>query len=217
MTVIETHTGTLPSIFQALAAVMEDVGPVGKRDRNTQANFNFRGIDAVVNAASPALVKHKVIVVPELLSKVYGTVEVGRNRTQMSHCQVDVAYRFYGPDGSSIVATVPGEAMDSGDKATAKAMSVAFRTALIQALSLPTDEPDPDVNSYERSTVSITDHQWVKDMEQRIKAAASTEELDALADEMKAKRTEGGLEQADYDQLWTAGVARFNQMNGGGA
>lgn len=42
--------------------------------------------------------------------------------------------------------------MDSGDKATAKAMSVAFRTALLQALCLPTDEIDPDAESYERSS-----------------------------------------------------------------
>jgi len=42
--------------------------------------------------------------------------------------------------------------MDSGDKATAKAMSVAFRTALLQSLSLPTDEVDPDATSYERSS-----------------------------------------------------------------
>jgi hypothetical protein len=46
---------------------------------------------------------------------------------------------------------VLGEAMDSGDKAVAKAMSVAFRIALLQALALPTDEPDPDSYSYERS------------------------------------------------------------------
>ena len=44
------------------------------------------------------------------------------------------------------------EVVDSGDKATAKAMSVAFRTALLQALCLPTDEPDPDASSYERSS-----------------------------------------------------------------
>jgi hypothetical protein len=66
--------------------------------------------------------------------------------------KVKVTYTFIGASGDSIKATVVGEAMDSGDKATAKAMSVAFRTALLQALSLPTDEPDPDATSYERSS-----------------------------------------------------------------
>ncbi len=41
--------------------------------------------------------------------------------------------------------------MDSGDKATAKAMSVAYRIALIQALNAPTGDPDPDTQTYERS------------------------------------------------------------------
>jgi hypothetical protein len=44
--------------------------------------------------------------------------------------------------------------MDAGDKATAKAMSVAFRTALLQSLSLPTDDVDPDAHSYERSSAA---------------------------------------------------------------
>jgi hypothetical protein len=47
------------------------------------------------------------------------------------------------PD-TSLTCRTPGEAFDSGDKSTAKAMSVAYRTALLQALTLPTDEPDPD-------------------------------------------------------------------------
>jgi hypothetical protein len=69
----------------------------------------------------------------------------------MGHVKVKVTYTFIGQAGDAISATVVGEAMDAGDKATAKAMSVAFRTALLQALCLPTDEPDPDSNSYERS------------------------------------------------------------------
>jgi len=57
-----------------------------------------------------------------------------------------------GPGGDRLEATVAGEAMDAGDKATAKAMSVAFRIVLLQALALPTDDTDPDATSYERST-----------------------------------------------------------------
>lgn len=143
------------NIFGAMAAVMNEVQGVAKRDRNNQGSgFNFRGIDAVLNAVGPALRKHGVIVVPSLVRYEYGTVVVGKQQTQMAHAQVEVDYVFHGPDGSTIVSRVPGEAFDSGDKATAKAMSVAFRTCLIQALALPTDEPDPDSVSYERSPAS---------------------------------------------------------------
>jgi hypothetical protein len=146
-----TETTALP-IAQAMSAIMKEVGAIAKKDKNQAQGFNFRGIDSVVNAVSPALQKYGVIVVPSVEDYEYATVEIGRNRTAMGHVKVKVTYTFIGANGDSIKATVVGEAMDAGDKATAKAMSVAFRTALLQALSLPTDEPDPDSSSYERSS-----------------------------------------------------------------
>jgi hypothetical protein len=145
------------TIAQALTEVMKEVGAVAKKDRNASQGFNFRGIDAVVNAVSPALQKHGVIVVPSVEDYEYASVEIGKNRTVMGHVKVKVSYTFIGASGDAIKATVVGEAMDSGDKATAKAMSVAFRTALLQTLSLPTDEPDPDSQSYERSEKVVVD------------------------------------------------------------
>ena len=145
---------TTMTIAQALSEVMKTVGGIAKKDRNQAQGFNFRGIDSVVNAVSPALQKFGVIVVPSVEDYSYETVEIGRNRTAMGHVKVKVTYTFIGPSADAIKATVVGEAMDSGDKATAKAMSVAFRTALLQALCLPTDEPDPDATSYERSNAS---------------------------------------------------------------
>jgi hypothetical protein len=136
------------SIAEALAAVMRDVDHVGKDGFNSHQKFHFRGIDGVVNAVGPALRKHKVIVTPELLELRTGQAQIGSNRSNVQTTDVIVCYRFTAEDGSSLAATVAGSAMDSGDKATPKAMSVAFRTALLQALCLPTDEPDPDESTY---------------------------------------------------------------------
>lgn len=144
----------MTTVREALRAVMKDVGAVKKGDRNTQGNFNFRGIDAVTNAVYPALVEHGVIVAPRVLDYQYGTVVVGHKRTEMGHARLMVEFTFYGPEDDQIVAVTAGEAFDSGDKATAKAHSVAFRTALLQTLCLPTDEPDPDSTSYERAQKS---------------------------------------------------------------
>ena len=140
------------TIFQIFAAAKKEVRAVGKDQRNLQQNFNFRGVDAVVNAAAPALDKYGVITTPMLDEIDYATVEVGQKRTPMAHVRVKVTYRFLGPAGDHFDALVPGEAMDSGDKATAKAMSVAYRIALIQALNLPTSDEDPDSKTYERSS-----------------------------------------------------------------
>lgn len=138
------------TIHAALADVMADVQAVAKKDRNNHQKFMFRGIDAVVNAVGPALRKHRVVVTPEVVSANYETVATSTGKASTA-CRLVVSYVFRGPAGDTISATVAGEAWDSGDKATPKAMSVAFRTALLQALALPTDEPDPDEHVYERA------------------------------------------------------------------
>lgn len=136
---------------QALAAVMADVRAVAKDDRNQAQGFNFRGIDGVLNAVGPALRRHGVVPLPEVLEAHRSAVEVGKNRTLMREVTLRVRYRFVGPDGDHVDAVVEAEALDAGDKATSKAMSVAFRTALLQVLAIPTHEPDPDSQSYERA------------------------------------------------------------------
>ncbi len=174
----------MAEIHERLLAVMNDVQAVGKNDRNTSQNFNFRGIDAVINAVGPAFRKHGVFVVPEVQSSVYAQVEVGKNRTPMGHCRLEVAFAFVASDGSQVEAVVPAEAMDSGDKATAKAMSVALRTALLQVLALPTDEPDPDASSYERAPAGVDENVY-EGYRQRLEEAAGVDELNAIASALK--------------------------------
>jgi hypothetical protein len=158
------------NIYKALSLVMEDVGAVRKAERNSAQNFNFRGIDAVVNAVSPALRKHGVIVFPRLQSVEHSTVVIGQKQTAMGHVRVQVEYIFVASDGSNLNALVAAEAMDSGDKATAKAMSVAFRTALLQTLCLPTDETDPDHDVYERSSKVVEEKVVAKSSPQKVVA-----------------------------------------------
>lgn len=136
------------SIVEALSAVMADVRAVAKTDRNNHQNFDFRGIDAVVNAVGPALRNHEVVVVPTVEDVTYQDVTTSTGKAANA-CRVVVTYTFW-HGSESLPVSVAAEAWDHGDKATPKAMSVAFRTALLQALALPTDEPDPDSHSYER-------------------------------------------------------------------
>jgi hypothetical protein len=144
------EAAAVPTVVQALSLVMEAVQAVGKTGVNTQQHYNFRGVDAVVNAVGPALRKHGVVVVP-----IAATVEEERYTTKsgaaMKGVTATVTFRFYGPAGDFIDAQVCGESSDSGDKAVPKAHSVAYRTMLLQALCIPTDEPDPDESSVERA------------------------------------------------------------------
>jgi len=146
-----------PSVVQALASVMAEVQSVGKDGKNTQQGYSFRGIDGVVNAVGPALRKHGVVIIPTLLESSYRDIEVGQKRTLMREVTVTVRYTIHGPAGDTLEGTVVGESMDSGDKGTAKAFSVAYRTFLLQALTIPTHQPDPDEQSYERSEAVYED------------------------------------------------------------
>ena len=144
----------MSTIIEALSAVALDVGAVAKKQRNQQQGFVFRGVDAVVNAVSGPMRKHGVIVVPEIVEKDLRESRTAKGAV-MANVYVTVRYTFYGPEGDAVAATVAAESFDSGDKATAKAMSVALRTALLQTLLLPTDEPDPDLATYERHAISV--------------------------------------------------------------
>ena len=141
----------MTTIHAALNAVMRDVQAVRKGEKNTHGNFLFRGIDAVTNAVGPALREHGVIVVPNVIDAHYDVVHVGQKQTVMSRVVLRIEWKWYGPEGDFITCVTQGESFDSGDKATAKAHSVAFRTAMLQTLCLPTDEKDPDVDTYERA------------------------------------------------------------------
>jgi hypothetical protein len=139
------------TVVQAWAAVMHDVQAVAKRDRNDAQRFMFRGIDAVMNAVGPALRKHSVSVVPTDVDVSREHVTTSNGKSTLA-TYVAVEYTIYGPGGDRMAGCSVGEAMDWGDKGTAKAMSVAYRTFLLQALTLPTDEPDPDATTYERGS-----------------------------------------------------------------
>jgi hypothetical protein len=130
-------------IITQLVKVMKDVGSVGKDGTNSQQGYKFRGIDALLNAVHPALTRHGVVIVPEVLSSNVEFRDVVRSSGKSGtdkHVQLRVKFTFIAEDGSSVLAVTEGEGLDSGDKATNKAMSGALKYALIQTLSIPTED-----------------------------------------------------------------------------
>lgn len=180
--------GDTKTVFQAVNDVMNAVKAVGKDGVNQQQRFNFRGIDGVMNAVGPALREHGVIAVPTVEEANYGTVNT-RNGSTMSTVNVRMRVRWYGPAGDHFDSVTYGEAFDSGDKATAKAHSVAFRTAILQTLCLPTQEPDPDEHSYERATrqeMAQEEHrqqrrEWLARQSEKLLAAERAGNRDSIA------------------------------------
>lgn len=140
------------NIYQSITKIMEEVPSIGKTQRNKTQGFMYRGIDDVMNALQPLLAKNKVFIVPEILEQTREerTTSKGGNLIY-SICKIK--YKFYAEDGSSVEAITIGEGMDSGDKATNKAMAIAMKYALFQVFCIPTDEmKDPDSETPEQST-----------------------------------------------------------------
>jgi hypothetical protein len=140
------------NIFETINAVMEEIGAVGKNSRNDKQNYMYRGVDDVMNALNPAFIKHKLFMVPEVVSQKREERQTANGKNTI-YSVLSVKYTFYAEDGSSIYTIVPGEGMDSGDKASNKAMSSAFKYACFQVFCIPTEEmQDPDAETPPPST-----------------------------------------------------------------
>lgn len=135
-------------VHTAWARVMADVQSIGKVDRRDDpgGHYNFRGVDRVVNAVGPALRRHGVNVLPVA---VYD-VEFREARTSkgnvMQDCSLKVKWMVVGPAGDAFPELLEsaGQATDTQDKATSKAVSVAQRVLFLTALHIPTQDPDVD-------------------------------------------------------------------------
>lgn len=142
------------NIYQAIHSVMTEVGAIGKDKKNQQQGFMYRGVDDVMNALQPAFVHNNIFVVPEVLEQTREE-RTTKNGGQLLYSILKIKFTFYADDGSFVSATVIGEGMDSADKSSNKAMSVAFKYACFQVFCIPTEEMvDPDSETPPQSTCS---------------------------------------------------------------
>lgn len=151
-------------VYSAICAVQADLAKEGitKSRRNQQQGYNFRGIDDVYNVLSPLLARHGLCILPRVLSRdcVERTTAKGGI---LFYVNVDVEFDFVAAeDGSKHTVRTSGEAMDSGDKATNKAMSAAYKYAAFQAFAIPTEgDNDADATTHEPVTkVTPLDGVW---------------------------------------------------------
>lgn len=135
------------NIYEAISAIIADCPAISKSSRNQQQGFMYRGVDAVMNAFQPLFAKYQVFVVPEVISSSREERQTSRGGN-LIYTVLQVRYTFYASDGTSVSAIVQGEGMDSADKSSNKAMSVAFKYACFQVFCIPTEEMvDPDAET----------------------------------------------------------------------
>lgn len=149
--VTEFAYGAALTIQQALAAVMADVGAIGKERRIEQgpAKYAYRGIEDMLSKIQPAFVRHGVVCYPQVITADYrdGTT---RNGGSTREATMHVRFVFVGPNGDSIEVVTVGEAVDTSDKCSNKAMTAAYKYALLLTLAIPTELDDQDSEAHQR-------------------------------------------------------------------
>lgn len=153
-----------PKIYSLMGEAMRRISAVGKDSVNKTQGFKYRGIDAVMNALYPVMSDLGLFIVPEVLEQTREerttTKSVWDNdqkknvekKSTLLYSLLKIRYTMYAKDGSNVSAVVIGEGMDSGDKASNKAMAVGLKYACFQMFMIPTEEmanDDPDRESHE--------------------------------------------------------------------
>lgn len=140
------------SVYAKIAAVQAELARTGiaKSRKNQQQGYQFRGIDEVYAALAPLLATHRLSILPRMLAR-----EVVERQSQkggaLFNVTVEAEFDFVSADdGSMHTIRTFGEAMDSADKATNKAMSAAYKYAALMAFAIPTEgDNDADAMTHE--------------------------------------------------------------------
>ena len=139
-----------PKIHAAIANIMAAVKPIAKDRNNQHQGFKFRGIDDVYAELHAHFVAERVVCLPEVIADATEERTTSKG-SALIYRVLRIQWHLMADDGSSVVlGPVIGEGMDSGDKASNKAMSVGHKMALLQAFLIPVQESsDPDCGSHE--------------------------------------------------------------------
>lgn len=152
-------------VYAAIALVQGELAKTGisKDGVNSSQNYKFRGIDQVYGALSPLLAKHGLCILPRIIEReMHERVTIKEYNGQkkesvLFYVTVTAEFDFVSTeDGSVHTVRTYGEAMDSGDKATNKAMSAAYKYAAFMAFAIPTEgDNDADGQTHEVVNPSV--------------------------------------------------------------
>lgn len=205
-------------IYGRIGQAMKKVGAIGKDSKNAQQGFMYRGIDAVYNALNPVMAELGLFICPEILEQKREE-RTTKNGTALTYSILTIKYTVYAPDGSNVSCVVVGEGMDSGDKASNKAMSVAMKYAMFQLFFIPTEAVDPDAEVHtdvlphgkkpdekpaqktQETPASVTVAKTVPAMPQEPQKPANPV-LDYLARERDNLRSARGIGKAENAAIW---------------
>lgn len=168
----------MKNVYALISAVTADLKGSGiqKDRRNQQQGYSFRGIDDVFNALAPALSRHGLVIMPRCVARTV-TERANKQGGLLFSVTVEVEFDFVSAhDGTTHSVRFFGEAMDSGDKATNKAMSAAYKYCALQVFCIPTEgDNDSDATTHE-----VNDKPDFTALFAEIEKSTNREELSAI-------------------------------------
>jgi hypothetical protein len=171
----------VPHVYAAINAVQAGLNRVGiaKDRKNTSgATYNFRGIDDCYNAIAPLMAEHGLCMLPRMMQRDVQE-RLSKSGNTLIYTTVHAEFDFVATkDGSKHTVATFGEAMDSGDKSTNKAMSAAQKYAILQAFVVPT-EGDNDTENHTHELAPVKESQFQTKEEKDLRNSKSLEDLQA--------------------------------------
>ena len=156
------------NLYEKMSLITSEIGVVEKNlEVPTGGKKSYKAVSErdVLDAVKPIEAKYRVYSFPASRQVIDHDVLVKENeyegkitKTNTLFLRVETVYRFVNMDNPSeyIETTVYGDGLDTGDKATGKAMTYADKYALMKAYKLSTgDDPDKEPSpeeGYERKT-----------------------------------------------------------------
>ena len=203
------------NIYKKIPAIMAEVGAIEKSRQGQGIQYKFRGIDDIYMALQPLLSKHGVFFAPTVIAQSREERKTNSGGT-LTFSILTVKFTFYADDGSHVECVTVGEAMDTSDKSSNKAMSAALKYATLQVFCIPTEEekdteyqnhaPAPRMPQEQTSTTSPAGEQLIT--ESQLKRLYALQKKSGIPDEaMKAIgsamgiTTRSAIPRAKYDQL----------------
>lgn len=153
------------AVYAAIAEVSREMAErgIGKDRKNAQQGYSFRGIDDVYNALAVPMSRHGLVVMPRVISREC-TERQSAKGGALFYVVLRVEFDFVSAkDGSRHTVSTYGEAMDSADKATNKAMSAAYKYAAMLTFCIPTQGSDNDADATTHEVAPL-DQQMLSDL-----------------------------------------------------
>lgn len=216
---------SVPRVYSAINSVAAELARAGipKGRTNKDDGYPYRSIDDVYDRLAPLLSAHRLCVLPRALERD-STSQMGLGGERLQSVVVKAAFDMISAeDGSTHVIESFGEALDTGDKGTSKAMSAAYKYAMLQAFCIPVgrSSEDADADTHKLAPGNATEvrqpvqgwEQWVADVQDVVRVCESAMALDRVQETHRQTLIALSRERRDlYEEMGRALASKRQEL-----